>query len=190
MKCVLDTNAISALMKSEPSAVARLARTSPPDVSVPQPVLAEIAYGIERLPRSKRRRRLQERSIWGKPGSPAPSGQTPSAMRSAESRRRSRRGGSASKTLMPPLPPTPWPPAPRSSRQTRLTWSESRAFAWKTGPQKNADRWRACASACLPQLTRDRLAAPAKRGPSWLSTVPSPQLTRDRLAAPAAQRWP
>ena len=126
----------------------------------------------------------------GKPGSPAPSGQTPSAMRSAESRRRSRRGGSASKTLMPPLPPTPWPPAPRSSRQTRLTWSESRAFAWKTGPQKNADRWRACASACLPQLTRDRLAAPAKRGPSWLSTVPSPQLTRDRLAAPAAQRWP
>jgi tRNA(fMet)-specific endonuclease VapC len=31
------------------------------DVFVPQPVLAEIAYGIERLPRSKRRESLQDR---------------------------------------------------------------------------------------------------------------------------------
>jgi len=61
VKCVLDTNVVSALMKGLPSAVAHLARTSPADVSVPQPVLAEIAYGIERLPRSARRTRLQER---------------------------------------------------------------------------------------------------------------------------------
>jgi len=31
------------------------------DVAVPQPVIAEIAYGIARLPRSKRRQALQER---------------------------------------------------------------------------------------------------------------------------------
>ena len=30
-------------------------------MGIPQPVVAEIAYGIERLPRSKRRRTLQER---------------------------------------------------------------------------------------------------------------------------------
>lgn len=61
MRYVLDTNVVSALMKGHPSAVARLARTSPADVSVPQPVLAEIAYGIARLPRSARRTRLQGR---------------------------------------------------------------------------------------------------------------------------------
>ena len=41
--------------------VDRLAATEPGDVGIPQPVIAEIAYGIERLPRSKRRRTLQER---------------------------------------------------------------------------------------------------------------------------------
>jgi tRNA(fMet)-specific endonuclease VapC len=61
VKRVLDTNAVSALMKGTPAVVARLARTSPADVSVPQLVLAEIVYGIERLPRSKRRTRLQAR---------------------------------------------------------------------------------------------------------------------------------
>ncbi len=61
MKYVLDTNTVSALMKGDAAAVARLSRTSPADVSVPQPVLAEIAYGIARVPRSTRRARLQER---------------------------------------------------------------------------------------------------------------------------------
>ena len=70
MKRILDTNAVSALMKGEPSAVDRLARISPADVSVPQPVLAEIAYGIERLPRSRRRKRLQERFDLVKAGIP------------------------------------------------------------------------------------------------------------------------
>jgi tRNA(fMet)-specific endonuclease VapC len=60
---LLDTNAVSALMKGAPAVVARLAATSPADVAVPQPVLAEIAYGIERLPRSKRRRTLQRRFV-------------------------------------------------------------------------------------------------------------------------------
>jgi tRNA(fMet)-specific endonuclease VapC len=61
MKYVLDTNAVSALMKAEPQVVARLRDTNRADVVVPQPVIAEIAYGIERLPRSKRRHALQER---------------------------------------------------------------------------------------------------------------------------------
>lgn len=58
---VLDTNAVSALMKGGAAAVERLAATDPAHVSVPQPVLAEIAFGIERLPPSKRRTSLQTR---------------------------------------------------------------------------------------------------------------------------------
>ena len=58
---VLDTNAVSALMKGTTAVVERLAATAPADVAVPQPVLAEIAFGIERLPRSKRRAALQSR---------------------------------------------------------------------------------------------------------------------------------
>ena len=58
---VLDTNAVSALMKGNPAVVDRLAAIKPADVAVPQPVLAEIAFGIERLPRSKRRASLQAR---------------------------------------------------------------------------------------------------------------------------------
>ena len=61
MKYVLDTNAVSALMKGSAAVVDRLAATAPADVAVPQPALAEIAYGIERLTRSKRRRALQAR---------------------------------------------------------------------------------------------------------------------------------
>ena len=58
---ILDTNAVSALMKGAAPVVERLAARAPADVAVPQPVLAEIAFGIERLPRSKRRTALQSR---------------------------------------------------------------------------------------------------------------------------------
>jgi tRNA(fMet)-specific endonuclease VapC len=58
---VLDTNAVSALMKGRGAFVERLASLAPGDVAIPQPVVAEIAFGIERLPRSKRRRVLQSR---------------------------------------------------------------------------------------------------------------------------------
>ncbi len=61
MTYVLDTNAVSALMKGSPAVVARLAATTPAEVAIPQPVVAEIAFGIERLPRSKRRTLLQAR---------------------------------------------------------------------------------------------------------------------------------
>lgn len=61
MKYVLDTNTVSALMKGEPATVEQLLAVHRDDVAVPQPVIAEIAYGIERLPRSKRRQSLQDR---------------------------------------------------------------------------------------------------------------------------------
>ncbi len=61
MKYVLDTNALSALMKGDSRALARLRAAGRADVAIPQPVIAEIAYGIDRLARSKRRQALQDR---------------------------------------------------------------------------------------------------------------------------------
>ena len=61
MKYVLDTNAVSALMKGDARVIERLEQVGKSEVAVPQPTLAEIAYGIERLPRSRRRDFLQTR---------------------------------------------------------------------------------------------------------------------------------
>jgi len=61
VRYVLDTNAVSALMKGDTRVVGRLQAAMRGDVAVPQPVIAEITYGIDRLPRSKRRQALQER---------------------------------------------------------------------------------------------------------------------------------
>jgi tRNA(fMet)-specific endonuclease VapC len=58
---ILDTNAVSALMKGDAAMLDRLAMFGPAEVAIPQPVLAEIAYGLERLPRSRRRSALQAR---------------------------------------------------------------------------------------------------------------------------------
>jgi len=61
VKYVLDTNAVSLLMKGDASVIAHLKRVGRGDVCIPQPVLAEIAYGIQRLPKSKRREMLARR---------------------------------------------------------------------------------------------------------------------------------
>lgn len=61
MTYLLDTNAFSALMKGNPAVVARLRAVAKQNVSIPQPVLAEVAYGLARLPRSKRREALAKR---------------------------------------------------------------------------------------------------------------------------------
>ena len=61
MTYVLDTNAVSAWMRGDVAFLARLARERKGDVSIPQPTLAEIAYGIARLSRSKRRDELESR---------------------------------------------------------------------------------------------------------------------------------
>ena len=59
VRYLLDTNELSAIMKNEPSVIARLRALDPLEVGIPQPVLAEVAYGIERLPRSRRRSALE-----------------------------------------------------------------------------------------------------------------------------------
>lgn len=61
MKYVLDTNVLSALMKGDRHAVDRLRAVGKDEIGVPHPALAEIAYGIARLARSKRKDALQER---------------------------------------------------------------------------------------------------------------------------------
>ena len=63
MTYILDTNIASEWMKGAPRVVERLRHTAKADVFIPQPVLAELAYGIERLPPSKRRDRLQDRFL-------------------------------------------------------------------------------------------------------------------------------
>jgi tRNA(fMet)-specific endonuclease VapC len=61
MKYVLDTNAISALMKGDAKVIERLKRARRSEVGIPQPVVAEIEYGLQRLARSKRRDALLAR---------------------------------------------------------------------------------------------------------------------------------
>lgn len=61
MKYLLDTNVLSALMKGDARAVQRLKTVKKGDVGIPQPALAELAYGISRLPRSKRKDTLRAR---------------------------------------------------------------------------------------------------------------------------------
>lgn len=61
MRYVLDTTTVSALMRSDASAIRRLTRAERSDVGIPQPVVAEIRYGLERLPRSRRKELLTTR---------------------------------------------------------------------------------------------------------------------------------
>jgi tRNA(fMet)-specific endonuclease VapC len=60
---VLDTNTVSFLMRGDPGVVARLKRSDRTEVGLPQPVVAEIEYGLARLPYSAQRRRLA--GHWG-----------------------------------------------------------------------------------------------------------------------------
>jgi predicted nucleic acid-binding protein len=57
---VLDTSAASAVMHRATPALARLQREAPDDVVLVAPVIAEIRFGLERLARGSRRRRLLE----------------------------------------------------------------------------------------------------------------------------------
>jgi tRNA(fMet)-specific endonuclease VapC len=59
VKFLLDTNAVAALMKGEPHAIERLRALRRADVFLPQPVLAEVAFGLARMPPSARRERLE-----------------------------------------------------------------------------------------------------------------------------------
>lgn len=48
-------------MRGDAAAIARLRAVARPDVAIPQPVVAEIQYGLSRLPKSKKRRQLETR---------------------------------------------------------------------------------------------------------------------------------
>jgi tRNA(fMet)-specific endonuclease VapC len=58
---VLDTNAVSAVIKGDARTLSRLRDAVKSEVLVPQPVLAEISYGIARLPKSRRKESLRQR---------------------------------------------------------------------------------------------------------------------------------
>lgn len=61
MKYVLDTNSLSDLLRGDPSVGERLTSHRRTDVLLPQPVVAEVEYGLARMAASKRRDRLRER---------------------------------------------------------------------------------------------------------------------------------
>lgn len=59
MRLVLDTSVVSALMRREEPALVRLAALRPGDLLLCSPVGAEIRFGLERLPGSRRRDLLE-----------------------------------------------------------------------------------------------------------------------------------
>lgn len=61
MKYVLDTNTLSFAMAGDPAVCGRILSRSRTDVLLPQPVVAEVQYGLARLRRSKKRERLTRR---------------------------------------------------------------------------------------------------------------------------------
>ncbi len=60
-KYVLDTNTVSELLRGNVAAIARLRDCSSQDVAVPQPVRAEIAFGLALMRRGRRKRELEHR---------------------------------------------------------------------------------------------------------------------------------
>ncbi|MBI2894043.1 MAG: type II toxin-antitoxin system VapC family toxin [Deltaproteobacteria bacterium] len=58
---VLDTDVFSAIVRGQEEAMSRLLSLEPGEVSVPQPVVAEVRYGLARLSRSRRRAALEKR---------------------------------------------------------------------------------------------------------------------------------
>ena len=60
---VLDTSVVSAAMRNDAPVVRRLAAESPSHLLLTSPVVAEISYGIERLPAGSRRRVVLEREF-------------------------------------------------------------------------------------------------------------------------------
>ena len=61
MKYVLDTNTLSFAMAGDATVCRNILSRSRTDVLLPQPVVAEVEYGLARLRRSKKRDRLTRR---------------------------------------------------------------------------------------------------------------------------------
>lgn len=60
MSFVLDTNTISFLMRGHPAVVRHLVERPRGEALLPQAAVCEIEYGLSRLPRSARQRKLRE----------------------------------------------------------------------------------------------------------------------------------
>jgi tRNA(fMet)-specific endonuclease VapC len=56
---VLDTNIVSFLMRGNALVAGRIQSKERSEVLIPQPAIAEIEYGLSRLPNSARRRKLR-----------------------------------------------------------------------------------------------------------------------------------
>ena len=76
---VLDTNVVSALMRGERDVEERLLRQQPNEVFLVQPVVAEVEYGLARLPRSRKRSELVSASAYWRACSRARTGRMRSA---------------------------------------------------------------------------------------------------------------
>jgi tRNA(fMet)-specific endonuclease VapC len=61
VRYLLDTNTVSFTMRGDPAVRERLTACDRTEVLLCQPVVAEIEYGLARLPRSGRRNRLRAR---------------------------------------------------------------------------------------------------------------------------------
>lgn len=61
MSWLLDTNIVAAIMRADEPVLSALERVRKDRVRVPEPVFAELAYGIARLPASRRRALLEAR---------------------------------------------------------------------------------------------------------------------------------
>lgn len=61
MTYVLDTNTLSFAMAGDPAVCESILSRSRADVLLPQPVVAEVEYGLARLRKSKKRERLTRR---------------------------------------------------------------------------------------------------------------------------------
>lgn len=58
---VLDTNVLGGVLRGDEALVSRLARLDRRTVRIPEPVWAEILYGLEKLPPSRKRETLRSR---------------------------------------------------------------------------------------------------------------------------------
>ena len=61
MTYVLDTTVMSALMRADAGPSKRLLQATPAQIAIPQPVIAEVHYGLARLEPSRRRTDMEER---------------------------------------------------------------------------------------------------------------------------------
>src|SRR5690606_10063352 len=61
LKYLLDTNTVSEIMRGNPTVISHLQACARAEVVIPQPVVAEVEFGLSLLPRGKRKVTLTQR---------------------------------------------------------------------------------------------------------------------------------